>query len=70
MAPGPATKHSPLEQMKWEPKLGGRVHQQQLQGSGDCRGDAKHSQACELWKKDLLGMWRIKLHVKGYFVKE
>ena len=73
MAPGPATEQSPPEQMRWEPKLGGRVQQQQVQGSNKFKGDAKDLQACVFWKQTLLGMGKLgtkKLRVKGYFVKQ
>ncbi len=59
--------------MKWEPELGGRVQQQQLQGSNKFKGDAKDLQACGFWKQNLLGMGRLgkkTLRVKAYFVKQ
>jgi hypothetical protein len=44
--------------MKWEPELGGRVQQQQLQGSNKFKGDAKDLQPCGFWKQNLLGRAR------------
>ena len=73
MAPGPTTKHSPPEQVKWEPKLACRVHQQQWQGNSKCGGDAKDSKLSEVWRKNVLGVDKIltrNLGVKEYFVKQ
>ena len=55
-APGPATRHRAPEQMKWEPELGGRVQQQQVQGSSKFKGDAKDLQACGFWTQNQFGM--------------
>ena len=59
--------------MKWEPELGGRVHQQQLEASNKFKGEAKDLQAFGFWEKNLLGMGRAgtkNLQVKDYFVKQ
>jgi len=42
--------------VKWEPELGGKVQQQQLQGSSNFKRNPKDSQACGVWEKNLLGM--------------
>jgi len=72
MAPGPATEQCPPEQMRWEPKLGGRVQQQQqqqLQGSNKFKPDAKDFHASEFWKQNLFEMGRVRknLHVNKIF---
>ena len=58
MTPGPATKDNAPEQVKWEPEVGGKVQQQQLQGSGNFKGNAKDSQACGVWEESLHRMER------------
>jgi len=40
--------------VKCEPELGGKVQHQQLQGSGNLKGNAKDSQARGVWEKNLL----------------
>jgi hypothetical protein len=59
--------------MKWEQELGGRVQQQQLQGSSKFKGDVENMQPCGFWTQNLLGRARVRTKnpcVTEYLVKQ